>query len=178
MAYVATEPLLNRIREVANGGLGSLRTITAAAFGSNLPDEFSPMADAVRALAAPQVEPLIEEIERSPSSPPLVGNVALYRIRVRVRCVHRVPGWYQIKASERDDVKGAAAQAADQLAQALSWPGNLTATSGGTPTGLVSGMLSYLKSTIAPVSVVEDGAAVIATDHLFTGTIKSAPAVS
>lgn len=178
MAYVATNALQTRLREVLQDGAGSLRAITANTFGGNLPDGFSPNGDAVRSVALPQVECLISDIERSPNSPPLVGNVALYKISVRVRVVHRMPSWAQVSETDRDAVKANAAEAADQIAQALSWPGNLAATSGGTSTGLVSGMLSHIKSATQPVSVVDDGAAILATEHLFTGTLRSAPAVS
>lgn len=178
MSYIAAQALYDRLREVLQAGAGSLRQILAGTYGGDLPDAFTPMGDAIRAVAKPQVECLIGTMERSPSTPVLMSNIALYRFEVRVRVVHRVPIWAQISEADRDIVKANAALAVDVITQGLSYPGNLSQTAGGTQTGLVSGMLSHVKSTTQPLAVVEDGAALLETEHLFQGTIQSAPAVS
>lgn len=178
MSTISTAALQIRLREVIEAGFGTTRTIAAATYGGNLPEEFSAQGDSVRAVAKPQAEALIEAIRRSPSSPSIVSNVALYEVDVRVRVVRRLTADQQVTAAARDTVKAAAAGDADVLVQALSWPGNLTQTQAGAATGLRSGMLAYRESQTTVRPAVDDGASVIETNHLFTGLMQSAPPVS
>lgn len=178
MTTIATSALLTRLREVLEDGYGSLRTIAAATYGGNLPEDFTGQGDSVRSLGQPQVECLITKITRSPSSPILKSNVALYELDVRVRIVRRMSADLAVSETARDAVKAAASTDADVITQALSWPGNLTTTQAGASTGVVSGMLSHRESSTTVSGVVEDGASIVETLHLFTGTIQSAPPVS
>lgn len=178
MTTIAVNSLMVRLREVLEDGYGSLRTVAADTYGGNLPDALTSMGDSVRSLGQPQVECLITGIERSPSSPMLLGNAALYKVDVRVRVVRRLSADLSVAEAARDAVKAAAATDADVIAQVLSKPGNLTATEAAAATGLVSGMLSYRSSSLTVTSVVEDGSSVIESNHLFQGTIQSAPPVS
>ena len=178
MSYIGTAALQTRLREVLEDGYGSLRTITADTYGGNLPEDFTGQGDSVRSLGQPQVECLITKGARSPSSPMTKSNVALYLVDVRVRVVRRLSADVQISETARDTIKAAAAADIDVIAQALGWPGNLTTTSAGAATGLVSGLLTHKESSTDVRSVVEDGASIVETLHLFTGTLQSAPAVS
>jgi hypothetical protein len=176
VSYLSTDALQVRLREVLEAAAGTLRTITAATYGGNLAEELTPDVQAVRSLALPQIEALITDIERSPSSPPTLSNVALYKLAVRVKVTRRLTAAAQLVGATRDLAKSAAARDADVLNQALGFPGNLRATNAAAQTGLVSGLLTHEKSTITVRPTDDDGTAVIDTDHRFTGTIQSSPA--
>lgn len=178
MAFVAFDALADRLREVLEAGAGSLRAITADTYGGNLPDGFSEMGDSVRSVGLPQVECSIEKIRPSASGHSIVGSVLLYDFDVRVRVVRHLPADVQVNGAARDAIKYAAATDADVIRQALSWPGNLTATAGGAATGVLSGMLMHRESELETRPAVEDGAAIVETIHTFFGVIKSAPALS
>ena len=178
MSYIATGALQVRLREVLEDGLGSLRTITAGTYGGNLPEGMDPSHEAVRALGEPQVEALITNQRRSPNSPPTYSNLALMQFDCRVKVTRRLGAVEQLDGAARDVVKAAASTDADVISQALGFPGNLLTTSGGTPTGLVSGLLSWVESRVEPISTDENGTAIVRTEHMFTGTLTSAPATS
>lgn len=178
MAYVATDKLLVRLREVLEAGAGSLRTITAGTFGGNLPASFSADAEAVRAIGVPQVEAEISEQVRHPSQPPILSNVAFQLITITVRVVRRLGAVEQLDGAARDVVKAAAAADSDVIRQALEWPAQMRTTDAGEATGLVSGLLTWVKSATAFATTTDDGTAIVRTEHTFTGSLRSAPATS
>ena len=177
MSYLAIDALATRVREVLAGGFGSLREITADTYGTNLPAGFSVGGDAVRAIGQPQIEATIGELTRSPSSPPTLGNLALYDVTLHVRCVRRVSADIQLDAAARDAAKAAAAVDTDVIAQALGYPGNLTATSGAAQTGLISGCFRHVVSRVEYLPSTDDGASIIEGVHEFAGVMRSAPEV-
>lgn len=173
MATLPATVILTAIREVIEDAHGSNRTITADTYRGDASETRSASAEATRALEKPQAEPRITMVERHPQTPPEPGSFRLVKLGVEVRLIRPVPGAAQITASLRDAIRGAAATDADLLRQALMWPGNLTATVAGTNTGLVSGMLTWLRSTANPIESDPDGTAGrLVTTHTFEGVAR------
>lgn len=178
MSVVSTDALYERLREVLEAGAGSLRTITADTFRGGLPEELSDRATAVKALARPRCEAFITKWALSSNTPPRFSSLAIYLFELRVRVVRLLPLVAQLEDADRDAVKALAASDTDLLAQALGRPGNLLTTAGGTPTGVVSGLVSYVSSTATVRLMAADSLSVIETDHLFSGLVTSNPATS
>lgn len=178
MAYVAAAAIQKCVREVLQSAKGSLRAITAGTYLGEFPEGESDMDGARATVVGARVEAKMLSMKRSPSSPPVIGNLALYEIEWRVRVQRLLDRTSQIDDNVRDAVKALAFQDADVLAQALGFPGNLTTTTAGTATGIVSGLLSYVDSSSDIRGPVDDGASIIETDHRFTCVVRSAPATS
>ncbi len=178
MAYVAAAAIQKRVREVLQSAAGSLRTITAGTYLGEFPEGDSDMDSARATVVGARVEAQVLSVKRSPSSPPVIGNLALYEMEWRVRVQRLLDRTSQIDDTLRDAVKALAFQDADVLAQALGFPGNLSTTTAGTATGIVSGLLSYVDSSSDIRGPVDDGASIIETDHRFTCVVRSAPATS
>ena len=178
MAYLAASAIQKRVREVIEGAAGSLRTITAGTYAGDMPEGNSDMDLARGAIAKPTVEALVTSAGRSASSPPVIGNLALYDLELRVRVVRIIDRTMQINDTLRDAAKALAFQDADVLAQALGFPGNLSTTAAATATGIVSGLFTYRGSQSSVRGPVDDVASIIETDHRFTAIARSTPAVS
>lgn len=174
--------LLIRLREVIETGAGTLRTTTAGKFSGDLPPGLSLDEESRRALLdtdarSVPVESRVTSVKRSPASPPVIGNIALYDVEVEVRAVYPVVTASTLTDATRDALAGLAYTHADTLAQALGYPGNLTTTSAGSSTGLVSGLLAYVDSAYSWTG--EAGkAGTLTARHRFKGIARSAPAVS
>lgn len=174
MAVVNTGPFYERMRELLEAGAGSMRAIAAGTFKGGLPDEQSDRNTAVKLYGSPRCEALIVNNARSPASPPIRSDLAIYAIDVRVRVVRLLGLVEQVTDSDRDEVKALAASDADLLRQSLE-AGNLAATEDGRSTGVVSGMLSYRDSKATVRRIAADALTVIETDHMFHGSITSTP---
>ncbi len=174
--------LLIRMREVIEGAAGTLRTITALTFEGGLPPGLDTNEEARRAMLnssgqSVPVESRIVSVKRSPASPPVIGNLALYDVEIEVRAVYPVTTVSTLTDATRDSVAGLAAQHADMLAQALGYPGNLTTTTAGAATNVISGMLAYVGSEYAWAGDAGKGGTLTGR-HRFKCTAKSAPAVT
>lgn len=178
MAYLAAGPIQTRIRQVLEQAAGSLRTITAGTYLGDFPEGEDDMGSARAVVTGARVEARVTSVKRSPSSPPVVGNLALYELEVRVRVQRLIDRTAQINDTLRDTAKALSFQDADVLAQALGFPGNLSTTTAGTATGIVSGLLSYVDSSVDVRGPLDDGASIIETDHRFTCVARSTPATS
>lgn len=178
MAYLAASAIQTRVREVLQEGAGALRSITAGTYLGDFPEGETDM-DAARAVVVKaRVEARCLSTRRSKASPPLYSNLALYEQTWRVRVQRIVERLAQVDDDVRDAAKALAFQDVDVITQALSMPGNLTATAAGTSTGIVSGLFTHIESTSDVRGPVDDGASIIETDHLFTCVVRSAPATS
>jgi hypothetical protein len=178
VAYVAAGAIQTRVREVIEGASASLRSITPGAYLGDLAEGDSDMDRARAVVSGARVEALCTGMDRSPSSPPIIGNVALYDMRWRVRVVRLLSRTAQIDDATRDAVKALAFQDADVLAQALGFPGNLATTTAGTATGIISGLMTYTGSSSSVRGPIDTGASILETDHSFTAIVRSTPAVS
>lgn len=182
MATWSAGNLTARLREVLEDARGTLRTIASGTYLGKLPPGLDVNEEARRALAvitngsgAP-TEARVVNVKRSAASPPVIGNIALYDIEVEVRQVWPFHSLNKLDDDQRDVTQGLAAAAADIIAQALTYPGNLTTTHAGASTGLVSGMLAYVDSAYQWAGAVNDAGGTLEARHRFKGVVKSAPA--
>lgn len=178
MAYIAAAAIQTRIREVLQSNAGTLRKITASTFGGDLTEGVSDSELARRGVTIARIEARMVGMGRSKSSPPVIGNLALYDSEWNVRVVRTMDRTTQIDDTTRDAVKALALLDGDVLAQGLGFPGNLTTTTAGTATGIVSGLMTYVDSSSEVRGSVDDGASVIETDHRFTAILRAVPATS
>lgn len=171
--------LLKRLREVLEGSAGT-RPTTTSQFVGDLPPGLSVNEESRRALLdstllGVPVESRIVSIRRSPASPPTLGNLALFDVQVEIKAVYPIVTAEALTDASRDAVAGFAGKHADEIAQAVGYPGNLSTTNAGQDTGVVSGLLAHVSSDF--VWAGEPGKAGTLTGrHLFKGVAKSAPA--
>ena len=175
MAYIKSEAILTRIREVVDTGAGTGRTINSARFNGDLPEGLDDMENARRAVEVARHEASIIGVRRSPSSPPELGSLLLYDIDVQVRVIRALTRHEQISDPDRDVLIAQASEDADVLAQALGYPGNLTQTAAAAATDLVSGRLRYVSSKVVIRGSVNAGAQAIETVHMFAGIAIARP---
>lgn len=164
--------ILTRIREVTEGGHGAVRTITAATFGPNTHGALDALADSLGAIAKPQVEPRIVAQRPHPARPHRQGSFTLEAIDVDVRMVRGFDSYRDLSADARTALHALASSDAYALAQALEWPGNLTATEAASATGLVSGCLNYAQSSIGSLEFASGQNGRLVTTHRFTGIVR------
>lgn len=177
--------LMIRLREVIESSAGTLRTTDTLEFVGGLAPGLDGNEESRRAMRAEAsdgfeevlVESRVLSVKRSAASPPVIGNLALYDIEVEVRAVYPINTKALLTDATRDKVAGYAARHADTLSQALGYPGNLTQTTAGVSTGLVSGLLAYVGSEYAWAGDAGK-AGTLTGRHRFKGIAKSAPAVS
>jgi len=171
------------MREVLEEARGTLRTIAAGTYEGNLPPGLDLNEEARRALVlfngggvgAP-TEARITSVKRSAASPPVIGNLALYDIEAEVRQVFPFVSANKLTDSLRDATQGLAVAAADVIAQAFTYPGNLLTTQGGDSTGIVSGLLAYVGSSYEWKGQVNDAGGTLEARHRFKGIARSSPA--
>jgi hypothetical protein len=176
MAISQAQALFIALREVLEKAGGSLRTIPYNTYSGDLPEELSDMEMARRSVCVPRIECTLNT-RRSPSQPLTMGNLFLYAVDLNVRVIRTLEREAQIVDETRDMIKALAFEDAPVIAEALGYPGNLLTTSAGDSTGLVSGLFSYLDSTSDIRGSVDEGASIIETNHRFTGTVRTTPAV-
>lgn len=173
--------LVTRMREVLEDARGTLRTITSGTFSGNLPPGLDVNEEARRALNLDGInvptEARITSLKRSPASPPVIGNLALYAVEVEVRQVFAMDSGAKIVDATRDGLQGLAAEYGEVIAQAFTYPGNLTQTQTAKATGLVSGMFAYVDSAFEWKGQVNEAGGTLEARHRFKGTVRSAPAV-
>jgi hypothetical protein len=181
MATWDAERLLTRVREVTESAAGTLRTITAGVFIGDMPPGLGTNEEARRALAVLSngtkvpCEARVVRMRRSKASPPVIGNLALYDVEVEVRAVYPVATSVTLDDATRDSVSGLAAKHGDTLAQALGYPGNVSTTTAGQSTGVVSGLLSHDSSDYEWTGVAGAGGTLVGR-HRFKCVVRSAPA--
>lgn len=178
MAYIAASAILTRVREVLEDSAGTLRTVPAARFLGDLPEGLSEDAEALRAISKPRVEAAFTAMKRSAASSPVIGSLLLYDVEIAVRIVRVVTTLEQLSDDDRVALQALALEDCDVVRQALEFPGNLTSTTGGTATGLCSGLLRYGASKVVVKRAVNDGAQPIETVHTFTGVVQASAATS
>lgn len=177
MALIAADAILTRIREACEDGVGSIRVIASTRYYGGAAFDLDDSEESLRGMERPRVEARIGQVRRHTSTPSITSNLALYELDVVVRVVRHLAPDHKLDDDLRDDVKALALEDADVLNQALTWPGNLTTTTGGTATGLISGMLRYASSDPPIIAQLSTGARIV-TEHRFTGIAQVAPAVS
>ena len=177
MANADFDAILTRIREVIEDGSGTLRVISSARFQGQLPSNLNESEASLRAMDKPVVEARTGTISRHPASPPIFGNLSLLNVEFVVMVIRHLSPDHKLDDDLRDDIKALAANDADHLMQALTFPGNLTQTTGSVATNLVSGLLTYDSSDEAEI-VQEDVGARIVTEHRFAGVVQTTLAIA
>jgi len=177
MAYIAAAAIQTRVSEVLKEAAGTLRTITAGTY-LGTPEGEGDMDSARGAVEKALIQARPIATRRSKASPPIYSNLVLYEQEWRIRVIRLLSRTTQIDDDARDAATALAALDCDVLRQALEFPGNLSTTTAGTPTGIVSGMMTYVDSTHDVRGPVDDGASIIETDHRFTCVLRATPATS
>ena len=177
MAYLKTGPMLRRIREVVEDSAGTLRQVPSARFLGEMPEGLDPESAMAKAIDRPRIEAMITSITPSDSTPPTLSNLRLYDVEVKVKIVRVVTPLEQVSDADRDALMGLAAQDADVVAQALGFPGNLTTTTAGTSTDIVSGLLLHRATSVLVRKAIDDGAQPIETSHTYLARMISRPVV-
>ena len=175
MAYVQTQAIITRLREVLESGYGSARTITAGTYVGNVPQGLSESEQKRRALVAARVRVNLDVTGRSPNSPPINGDLILYDATVRVTVSRLLARGKQLTPDDYDVVQAAGAADTDVIRQALEYPGNLSTTEAGAPTDIVSGMLRWQSSATNVVGDVDAGAQRLETVHAFSAVLIARP---
>lgn len=176
MAYIKTDAILTRIRELAEGGHGTLRPIASSRFSGGLHEGQDPAHQSrLGILAQKPSEATITKFLPHPQRLVVGGSVQIHLLEIEVRVIRTVAIDGQVDDSIRDAVKALAAQDGDALAQVLEWPGNLVATQAGATTDL-QGMTHEESRHVLRGKAGE--AMRLDTVHRFTGTALSRPATS
>lgn len=178
MSNIAADAILTAVRGVLEDGTGTLRTISSTRFDGGLYDSLPDDEKSRRALDRPVVEATITKMERSPHTYAQPGSLAIRRITVEVKIVRHLNEEHKLVDATRDDEKALAVVDADMVAQALEYPGNLTQDAGANATGLVSGRLQYVSSTVERVQLGDKQPGMIVTKHTFTGDVQITLATS
>lgn len=173
MANVDGEAIQTAIREVLLDGEGDKRTIGSTVYNGGLYESLPANEKARRALGKPIVEATSRVTGRHAGSPQVKGNKQILAIEVEVRVVRAITLTHKIDDDVRDTLIGSAANDdADVIQQALTYPGNVSQTSSGDSTGIVSGLLRYAGSDF-PNFVAEEGQpGRVETVHRFTGLVQ------
>jgi len=157
------------------------RQVTAGRFGGEWYERLEDHAKRLRALTRPRYDVQVRRIPRGRSSPAEPGNVALYDIEVRLVCGYALKH-PALNDDKRDEIRALAEQDADVIRQALGWGNVLLQTSGGTPTGLVSGRLRFDAYAVLREEFgtggAKEGAGLFETEILLTGRVLVTMATS
>lgn len=164
--------ILTRIREVLEDGRGSVRTITANTYGSATHQALSVLSDSLGSIEKPQVEPRIVGQRPHGARPPRQGSFTLEELDIDVRVVRDFDSWRDLDDDARTALHALASSDSFAIQQALTWPGNLTATEAATATGLVSGCLRYAQSSMGSLEFAGGQNGRLVTTHRFTGVVR------
>lgn len=178
MSYIAAAQILTRIREVLEDSVGTLRTVPTNRFKGDAPEGLSEDALRIRAASFARTEASIVAMRPSPSTPPIIGNVLIDEIDVQVKIARTIEPISQIDDDTRVALQALALTDADVVRQALGFPGNLSTTTAGTATDLVSGLLRYISTNEIVIGAVDDGAQTLSSIHLLRGLAISRPAIT
>lgn len=172
MAQLAAAAILTRVREVVEDAAGSIRIITADAYRPGAHEGLTSDAQSTQALIRPRAEARFTDVSPHGARPPEQGSFTLYAVEVEVAVTRYVGVEHMLSEDVRTTLRAVAAEDASRLAQALGWPGNLTATTAGTATGLVSGMLRHTGSQIGELEADDGQNGRIVTTHSFEGVAR------
>jgi len=178
MAYIQAGPAIRRIREVIEDSAGVLRTVPASRFGGEVPTGLDDESVLAKAADKPRVETTIADMKASNATPPVMGNVALWDVVFSTKVTRIVTPLEQVSDDDRDALMAAVATDVDVIRQALGFPGNLTTTTAGTATDIVSGLLVLQSARIQVRRPINEGGQPIETTLTLLGRLISRPATS
>ena len=164
--------ILTRVREVLEDGEGAVRAVTAGAYVAGTHTALDALADSAASIGKPTVEASITARVRHPSSPPRQSSYTLEQITVEVRVVRPFDGITDLNVTARTALNALAPSDGFDIAQALGWPGNMTATEAASETGLVSGQLFDLGTSVASIEYTSGQNGRLVTTHQFSGIVR------
>lgn len=164
--------ILTRIREVLEDGAGDVRALPSGAFGANTHEALDALADSMASIGKPQAHAKIAATSRHESSPMRMSSFTLEALEIEVRIVRDFDGYRDLSADARTALDALAASDGFDVAQALTFSGNVAATTGGAPTGLVSGMLEHVGNAIPSIEFAAGQNGRLVTTHRFTGVCR------
>lgn len=166
--------VLEAAEEVLAGTIGSVRTVGADELErgayAGMSDEKLRMAVLVKTRA--EVE-LVED-ETTGIVANETADLSIDQLTLRVRLAFSTES--ELDADARRTVRATCLSTADTCRDALAWPGNLAATSGGTSTGLAGQALNRR----GPVKVTREdwNARIFVAEFLMTGLVHRVRAVA
>ena len=168
------EAILTAAEEVLRGTLGGVRTVTA---GALLRDAYVGQTDEqlrMAVLVNARFEVEATSLQRTKAVGPVNASKAIHEIELRVRLAFSTES--ELGANDRRTVRADCLEMVETCRRALTWPGNLSATSASTATNLVGGALE----SKGPARVTrEDWAArIFVTEALFSGLVNDTLPVS
>ena len=169
MANINAAAILTRVREVVDDAAGSLRTISSTRFGESFYIEMSDDEQSRKAVSGPKYDVRMTGLERHPASSPVNGSTALYNVEIEVTVARHLNVAHAVIDANRDTILAAAMEDGDHIAQALMYPGNLSTTTGGTSTGLASGMLQFEGSDTEVILGAASEPSLVRSVHRFRG---------
>ena len=140
MAIAATA-ILKSIKELLDGDIGTIRTVaTDAASPGHIPW-------AGQVLSEPRFDVQIIARRHHPGTP--ISVLASRRVDIldiQIDCRHQLRA--NILEDKREETRALVEGDMDEFVQALSFPGNLSATASGTSTGIMDGLLLNATSSL------------------------------
>lgn len=171
MALGNATAIVTAIRERLVNASGTTRLAPADRFRGGQFPGMDPEISALKALAKASIGIEIRRSSRHADSPPPNYGTVLRNRHIVVTIVRQAS--LRRKASDefRDALYGIAVDDSDAVAEALTAPRELLATSAGTPTGLNTGMLLVEAEATHDVLFGPEDAARIVTRCFFRGTV-------
>ena len=131
-------PAITAIRECCLGQVGATRSMDTDDLVEGA-YEHTPEHEAARALRGPAFEVEIADVQRHPESPSEHSDVALLGLTVQIRTIWLTES--EILEDSRAALRAEALSTLEKLRASLMRAGNISTTSAGDETGIVSGCL-------------------------------------
>lgn len=147
MATLAARAIRRAVRECLTGTLVTSRSPSPGYASDDLFTNAETYTQLERAMLKPTFDVSVTSVGRQEDSPSTVNNILLYRVEVKVLVSYNLDD-IVLAANDADQVKSDAERDIDVFTRALGWPGAVSQTSLGTPTGLVSGLLRATSANI------------------------------
>lgn len=174
MANIAFTAIRARIREVLQDGEGLIRTVTQGRVGGDYWSGAPAEVWKPRALIRPRIDVLIDNYGPHSATGPGNHSLRVYQAEATVVSAYLLPEPV-LGDTARDAAIATAEQDGEVIAQALSWPGNLHATEGGTVTGIIGGCLTFAGWSVGELDWNER---TLVTNTRFTFHVSVTAAVS
>lgn len=144
MAFIDVDAILTRVREVCESTVPIVgRNVPALRFIGQFGIDESRDEMTRRALTNPRYDIRVVTMAVHPNQPPLLGTLLLYKLELEIKCVRNFEHIHLLSDAKRDDVLALAIQDGDVLGQSFQVYNVLAQTSGGTDTGVVSGIMRH-----------------------------------
>lgn len=156
MAYINTDAILNRVRELCESAADSLRQIPVGRFEPSFWN-VEESGKSRRALINPRYDIRISS-GPSPhkSTPPVQSGIAIYDMEIEVLVSRQFNLIHKLLDADRDSIMGLAAMDADVLQQVFSIQDNLrTSVTTGEDTGIASGVMRFISAEPGTIKLDE-----------------------